>query len=54
MPTIDSEPLSKEPKLVFPFVRSKSGGIKEYECVHAANFAPHKPKHTMEDFAQRR
>ena len=52
-PTTDSETLSKDPKCVFWFVRDKIGKIKENKCVHSADFAANKSKHTVGDFVQR-
>ena len=46
-PTTHSETLSKDPKSVFWFVRDEIGKIKENKCVHSADFAANKTKHTL-------
>ena len=43
----DSETLIKGTKCVFQFLRDKIGRFKQYECVHASYFGPHKRKHTV-------
>ena len=53
-PTLRLWDSEKTPKTIVPVCEGQNWQYKQHECVCTAYFGPHKPKHTVEVFAQRR